>query len=463
MKKNNYLKVWSTLSTSEAKQFSHYLLAFFSRQKVALQLHDYFAKRKNKAAADLETIYQEVFKETIKRPADTKKVSNGLSDLYLHLKNFLVQQQILKSDFDKEFLWLEILENRSLHHLKKSQVKQMTKDASEMTARDIWYPLQNFRLLHHNYFRNDRNEVSEASYKEMFAAVDDFYISVRLRLSIEAMNAQSTIGTTPLSDLDRAVFNYAKEKKELSKLNQFYYTLYEFKQKNNPTHSEAEKLFSFLKSHRLELPKEEQLISLITAVNYWAKAIRDKAPKADKKVMELYKFGIENNILVYKNRIDEAVFNNIISVACMRKEFSWAKTFVTDYYHLLPLDIQKNTLHIARASISLFADENQNVIDLLSGIEVNDDLQHLRTYTLYIRALYKLQQFNLVEDKCNNFIKVVRRKKLPKPTIDATVNFTRLLKQFINVNYNRTTLEKKTKEMNPLFCKDWFLEEAAKR
>lgn len=463
MNKNNYLKTWQSLTGKEAKQFSHYLQAFFSGQKIAIQLHDYFAEKKSRLNKDLKLVHEEVFKESYEESSDQKKVSNHLSDLQGHLKNFLIQQQVLKTNFDKEFLWLEILENRNLHQLKKSQVKQMTKDASKTTIRDIWYPLQNFRLLHHNYFRNDRNEVSEVSYQEMFSAIDDFYISVRLQLSIEAMNAQGTIGTTPLSDLDQAVFHYAKEKKELSKLNQFYCKLYEFRQNINPREEEAEALFSFLKSHQSELPKEEQLISLVTAVNYWAKAIREKVLDADKKVLDLYKFGIENDILIYKNRMDEAVFNNIVSIACMRKEFSWAQTFVTDYHHFLPLDIQKDTLHISSASISLFLDENQRVIDLLSGIEISDDLQHLRAHTLYVRALYQLQQFSLAQDKCDNFIKVVRRKKLPKTTIDATVNFARLLKQFINVNHNRIILEKKTQEMNPLFCKEWFFGQAAKR
>ncbi len=463
MNKNNYLKTWQSLTKKEAKQFSTYLQFFFSGQKIAIQLHDYFAEKKSRMNKDFKLVHEEVFEESYEKSSDKKKVSNHLSDLQAHLKNFLIQQQVLKSDFEKEFLWLEILESRKLNQLKNSQIKHINKKASKTIARDIWHPLQVFRLLHHNYFRNDRDNVTELTYKAMFAAVDDFYISARLQLSTEAMNAQRTIGTNQLSDLDKSVFLYAREKEELSMLNQFYYNLYEFKQNPNPTHSEAEELFSFLKSNRLQLPPDEQLISLITAVNYWAKAIRAKVTNADKKVLDLYKYGIENNILVYKNTMDEAVFNNVVSIACMQKDYAWAQSFVNDYYHVLPSEIQKNTLHIARASIAICTGKNQDVIDLLNAIEVNDDLQHLRTHTLYIRALYLLEEFGLAQDKCNSFIKLVRRRNLPKTTIDATVNFVHLLKQFININHDRLILEKKTQAVNPLFCKDWFLEEAKKR
>jgi hypothetical protein len=180
-------------------------------------------------------------------------------------------------------------------------------------------------------------------------------------------------------------------------------------------------------------------------------------------VLDLYKFGIEKDILVYNKKIDEAVFNNIVSVACMQKEYDWTNRFITDYYSLLPDKVKLVTFNIARASVAICVGKYKDVINLLNQLEVKEILQQLRVYTLYIRALYHLQEYALVTDKCKSFVKFVRRRKLPQDTVEATLNFTRLLEQFIKVNNSRQFLEQKTMTTSPLFCKDWFMTEAAKR
>ena len=144
------LKLLRTLSIKECNQFSDYLTGTKYKKKEAIEIFEFYKNYQNnkKKLPNEEVIFEIVFSTRPTTKTGLKKLKNGLSDLNLLLKDFLIQQKILGTKFERELLWLDILEERNLEHWANLHAKQIQKGLDKEENPSKWHSLYQLKLLY---------------------------------------------------------------------------------------------------------------------------------------------------------------------------------------------------------------------------------------------------------------------------------------------------------------------------
>jgi len=166
MKKSNYLSLFFSLSPKEVRSFSNHINASYSSQKGTIEIYQYYHSlyKRKKTTPSLEIAYRSIFGEPSSKKRPYSKLNNGLSDLFILLKKFLIREKILEKDFESELLWLEILEERELDSMKNSAQKVIENALTKSQIETIWHPLYKLQLNNFIYFKNSNNSEKEVSH-----------------------------------------------------------------------------------------------------------------------------------------------------------------------------------------------------------------------------------------------------------------------------------------------------------
>lgn len=455
MIKNNYLNLYSSLTTKEKHLFSNYVQVYCTKKTVLLQIHNYYKKTSRRTLADLEKDYQTIFEE----PTATKyvKLSNGLSDLFITLKDFLVQQKVLEKSRIYDVLLSEALKEKKLRKLHAQHRKKMLKKFSTEKKIDLWSPFYQTQLYHDTYFRNGLKTGKKLYLLESgLQTLEDFYEGLRLKYAVEIINVQKVTGQkSTVIDVEKELQKIEKNKRKGSIINQFYSIVFRFLV--YPNQKEADELQEFMNKNKALLFKDEQLIGIIHLINFLARQISSGVQGAEKQAFANYKFGLEEQLLIQDQVMDKTVYENIIDVACLCNDFSWAIEFIDNFKKYLPEELREDTYQLALASILFHSGKYKEVLKMLENLELADIFQNLRLRSLRLRTYCELNEIENIENECSTFRRFVKRSKLSSHAEDAALNFIFLLKKITNIDVDFQKLEIEINETEHLFCRSWLL------
>lgn len=455
MIKNNYINLYSSLTTKEKHLFSNYLQVFCTKKTVLLLIHDYYKKTSRRTLADLKKDHQTIFEE----PTATKyvKLSNGLSDLFIALKDFLVQQKVLENSRNYDALWSEILEEKKLRKLHTQHRKKVLKNFSTEQKIDLWSPLYQTQLYHDTYFRNGLKTGKELHLLESgLQTLEDFYEGLRLKYAVEIINVQKVTGQkSAVIDIEKELQRIEKNKKKVSIINQFYSIVFRFLV--YPNQKEADELQIFINKNRAFLFKEEQLIGVIHLINFLARQISGGVKGAEKQALANYKFGLEEQLLIHDQVMDKTVYENIVDTASLCHDFFWAKEFIDNFKKYLPEELREDTYQLALATIAFHNGQYKDVLKMLRNLELADVFQNLRLRSLRLRTYCELNEIGNIDNECSTFRRFVKRSELSSHTENAALNLISLLKKMMTIDVDFQKLETEINGTEHLFCRSWLL------
>ncbi len=97
----------------------------------------------------------------------------------------------------------------------------------------------------------------------------------------------------------------------------------------------------FFKIAPLLHPKE-QTIFLLLLINQ-ASRLRSQGTEAmEKQILDLYKFGLDHELLLSNGHLTERTFTNLVVIANAGKEDAFAKKFIQDFSQKLPTNLQED-------------------------------------------------------------------------------------------------------------------------
>ena len=354
MKKNTFLTHLNTLSPAEVKKFGRHLKANSADSKLLLKAYDYYVKfhRKVKSPSDPEVAFQKIFSRKLSTKADLRNLNNFPTDLLAKLKAYLIQKKIMETKFEKDFLWLQVLEERGLSHQRNLQFEKIKKEQNK--SKDIWASLNQLKLYNQEYFRNNfEKENSEISLLEDgIQSLNDFYISFHLKYASEILNRNIILATTikPNPALDSLIALIEKKELPISLSNELHFELYQFLQ--DRSHLKYIKLRTFLFEHRSLLHQDEKLIALLSMMNYISAKLKKGKPELIRDIFELYKFGYENdNILIHNDILESSSFRSTVNLACHLQELDWAAHFIENIQCYLDPKVRIENVAIANSLI----------------------------------------------------------------------------------------------------------------
>lgn len=466
MNNNNFLILLNTLKAKEVKRFSNYLYALYGNSKVTLDIYEYYKAfyKKKKIPSDWDIAYDRIFGKSKKNIRKSSKIQNGLSDLYLILKEYLIQQKISTTDFEKEFLWLKILEERTLNHQKNLHLKKLYKKAKDRKTKTIWTSLDTLKLYHFEYFKNDfkKNNVAIDNVQNGMKLLDDFYISMELKYASEILARKKVLSTNsnalPLLSTVKSLLEQNECPSSLQ--NELYFLLYSFVDSYN--HTQFIKLKEFLFNHQDELHQEEKLTTLVYLLNYLAAELKKGKLELSEETLNLYKFGLEKGqLLVHNKLIDTTHFYNIVNIACRLKDLEWVKYFIEEYQVFLDKESKVQVISIVSSMVLFEENEFHKVISRISEARFGENIFGLLARVYILSSHYELNTLDNLDILCDSFIRFVKRSKtLGHSNKEAAINFSRILKHLDKRALLKKDINEEIKKSEFLFFRTWLFEKS---
>lgn len=456
MIKNKFTELLKCLSTKEVSEFEHYLKGLFSRQKNAIALLQYLRKfhpeftDSKKLAPDY--IYKKIFKEPCEKPSQRKNLLNIFSDLFGHLKSFLIWKEAQKKSYPSDLLWLNILkEKRQSKKFLDYVLKMDAKDANQIGLEEHIKGFMNNYISY--YFANTPHHPSPKLLENGLNYLEKFYQSAKLKLNCELANQGNAFTNYEHQQLPETFLAQPM----LCELSSLYLSLYK-----SLTVSSIDNYYKVKSNFIKEIKniKPEDSIAIISyLLNFTTIKIRQGNEEFNKESFELNKLGVEEGLFFYDGFFPASKFNNITDAACKAKKLDWAENFVDNHLQFIEEKIRDSIFRLCKARIFFEREKFEAAFTLLRYVKFEQQTFSLRAKYLIVRCAYELKEDqNFQLDFCNAFLRSLKSHKNLNPLfLEATANFLKLLRKLILGKISKEKLLEEIENTNPLHFDEWLL------
>lgn len=313
-------------------------------------------------------------KQALSKEFIVQKLNFSLSELHrnsvnlsLLVQDFLIQETLNESQnkINKGFILLDVYKNNQLDKYFFKQIEALHKLLDDSTIRDAnYYYLKSQlykELFYHpnvsTLFKNKRNDIYTV-FQKMESYLNLFYL-----LSKGQLYCSGTLWERIVNISYKSVFNeiLALLEKDHQNFNIPLLDIYNnavhlFKNLDkNANYTEYEALKQQIKTYQhLVTPLERfQLIGLL--INYSGLRVNINHQRFVKETWLLYRYGLENDMLMPFGFLSEQHFNNIISLGIELggHPLFWLKnTFIPKYTNRIESQKTSNVIRLAKASIA---------------------------------------------------------------------------------------------------------------
>ena len=458
MQKTKLIRLLSSCSKRELDKFERYLTIHLEKSEDVKELFTFLKQFYN----DWENpaLNNKNLQLAFTQSQDAKSIGNLNSKLFLHLLDYLAYQELAdkKNHVQKEILIASIYENRGLHDLKRRQLGRLQEffTKKKLTAPwDIIHQLKVFELQY--YDEEDRIFDATDLLVKTIDKLNEFTNSLKIKYNSELLGRIQFLNLPHLQSILDASLNTPVNHESF--FQSIYYTLFQAFQTAEDFY--FDETFVLLKKSHDRIDDSDRHHILLYLINYAARQSRKNKYIYSKTLFDLYKYGVDENLLLENHSISRVRFHNVVDVACKLKKITFARNFVTNYKQYLAEDTAKQTSYLASLLI-LFAEKN---FDELQSQFVTTNFKFLdekfRFKSLEICCFYELNfQEKLFLNKCKAFKNFLDRKKdkIGYDFISSYRNFTRIVEKLYDKTLPKSKIEQELESAKNIVLKYWLQE-----
>ncbi|MGK0366767.1 MAG: hypothetical protein ACI85O_003843 [Saprospiraceae bacterium] len=324
----------------------------------------------------------------------TKKVKNFKSDLIKLIEQFLIQQQFSEQESQQKFLLAHAYQDLQLPNYANNSIKKVNQSLEKSTTKGLTYLYQKMQLAHYVYYHPDTLKVfsNQQKLQELLKQLDQYFILAKYKYAYEAEERMAKQKEHFDLSFWEEVKSEASNLKGLEKQSPLYY--YQELQRLSAQEGVNEKSFEQLKidffKNLEHLNLEDQQAIYKYLLNYILKALNSGAPQFIRLQLDLYKAGLSNNLLIWKNRITINSFLNVLVVALTCKAFDWANLFIATYKDYLNPNDHDEVMKITNALICFHQGQAKQALSIIGGAKFKLPTLELFSLLLEIKSMFEI-------------------------------------------------------------------------
>ena len=420
-----------------------------------------------------ENLYKKIYPGKSYNPNSLNNLIRSFSEL---IESYLIFSESCNSNTSK-YLYFRSLLNRAdydifhkeiIAHIEKLKAQEAKKGVSPYQLFQLYQLLYSHPAYDQKYSKGSEHIEVQNRYLE------DFFLEQKYLL----LHEQNIINNIDLSKMEMSALDHLEifRKNSDSKI----LVLFEqrFKRKPPLTFLKFDHFYEQFLRYFDSITIEYRRIFLLLCVNDVTRlSVSGQQEKASRYLFKLYKFGMDEQLILTKSMITPIMFNNLITVALQLDEIEFLEEFLWKREDLLPGTWSKDAIIWANAKKAYHLGHLTNVI----ALDTKYNCKHW-LYKLQIRVVLLKTYYDLVEQKdyrpttlikyleaFKTFIVRNKDKYLFRP--DAyllLIHFTGKLYQINekikpSISKEYETLKKEIQEAKGLFGRNWLLDKIGKK
>ncbi len=213
--------------------------------------------------------------------------------------------------------------------------------------------------------------------------------------------------------------------------------------------------------HFEHFPQKEARDLLLMGINFCIRRINQEGKAYLAEALELYRKGLENNLLLDDGWLRPFTVNNIIGIALRLKELDWVKAFLQEYRNQLEPRRREAIIALNTARIAYIEGDYRSALRLLHQADDRDFIHQMTAKTLQLKIYYENGDFELLGAHIKNTRAFLRRRKNLGYHERIYLNIFSLTEQLYKMNpydpQEKAGLRLKIESTDPLTEKDWLL------
>ncbi|GAB5554734.1 MAG: hypothetical protein Sapg2KO_43250 [Saprospiraceae bacterium] len=450
---------------SERKKFKKHLRSSYPSSQQLHDLLDWFLPQTEEDLEKytLEDLHKLFFSE---ESFDAKKISNLLSRLYLELRSFTINHNLSYYPALESIMFLDFLRRKNATELFSKEYKTLNRNYDIKPNLGHWDAL--FKMAGH-YTRFYFPATSTSENEDLLYAWEYLQIYseiLNLKFSIAGLNRQALLGTT---DLD-PILNHPVLQVPIQTDNVFYpiiqslRLLYKLYLDPNVEVYHQAKLHYFKYYEQLPLFDKNQIL------RYLLNVAIDQYKKGKLifflEVYEMFKFGLSSKALIHSNDLSSNNFINIIDIACLAKDYDFAKDFFEKHLSLTKPSEQTSNQLLGEALLAFSEKEYAFACHLLQRIHPENIFIKIKVFELRSRIQFEANDQEALFDTIEKFRGMISRAKNQggEQLFLPYQNYLKMLVDLAKIPLlNQQKLTEKYHDYQPMSNNIWLNEQIQKR
>ncbi len=465
------IRLLKNLSDKEFKLFKKFLQSpFHTTNPNMLLLYNYLSKYHpdyDSKRLTKEDIYNRIFP---KSPFSATKFNKLIYDLAQLTEEFLVQLNLQSDQFQKQKLLTQTFGQRNMHDFFSKSTSSLFKYLDSLPVQDLYYHHHSAELQFNFYFHplTTKNLFPDEKLLHLLDNVNHQYLLAACRLICELRTKEITINKSYdipfLEELKDRLQHPGVKDNFLIRIYRSLLILYEtqkLEDYNQLKHDLIENI------HKLQKFDQSQLFAQI--LNYAIRQLNLGNTSFYKEALDLYKVALANKLVVENNRIDDAIFGNIISLGCHEKEFEWTSQFINEHQIYLDESSKADTVAFYTGVWHFHQENFDKAFNQLWDHPFSSLYQtkvRLKIIEIqYEKFLTDRSQYTLLNSQIEAFEKYLRRSDSIPPNkkeaqLNCILSIQRMAKAILknkDLYQLKELLTKNIKERKKVMSKDWLL------
>lgn len=342
---------------------------------------------------------------------------------------------------------------KSYSHRFKQESKQLKK---LVQVNDFFYQMQ-LTALDEQHFERQGQRIFDTRIKHAAVALDKFYFLQRLVYACGMLDREAIFSTHYTYELPLGWFEYLQQQDFFHEpIILMYGTIWRMLMQ-----PESEAHFHKLLELLNTFPEHQELRTpYLSAINFSLRKIRQGNLNFIPKALYLYETGIAKGILTQEDgSISPWTMTNVVKLALRQARYNWAKKFIDENIHRIPIDFRENALAYNLAEYYYYSKDYDQAKETLFQVEFNDINYYLGARVILAKIYYEEQDTEPLVSLLASFAIFLRRNKAISSTIKSSyLNFCKVLSKLANSHAGqKEKIRQQIGNMSLLNDREWLL------
>ncbi|MCC7507616.1 MAG: hypothetical protein IT259_20070 [Saprospiraceae bacterium] len=461
MKSTLAAQLFAVLTDKERARLGKFLRSpYFNRRGDIIDLYEWLKTQPCPLpeSATREEVWAKIYPG---QPFDRRQFNYLVNFLAERIEQFWAEEELQADRFQQRLLRCRAFRQRGLVAHFDTNARELARDHAASPLRNAGWWLFEYQLQNEMFARLTMERRSgPTNLGAATEALAHFFLLENLRWSATARSFQSLAREAqPPVPLSAEALNAAADSQHPA----LALTHAALAAQADPDNEiQYRRLKNLLHEHVGLFPPAEGRDLYMTAINFAIRRHNRGERTYTREAFELYREALDSGLLTDNGLLPKYTYINLLNLAQLTGEHSWARDFLERGRALLPPGERDNTWRYAQAGFHFRRSEYEPVLELLRAVDFSEIFIQLDARKLLSRSYYELGEWQALASLLDSFKAYLRRQKELGYHRDSYLNFARFTNRLMKVagqkKAQRRQLAVRIQAAGSVAEREWLLE-----